>query len=88
MARKGRKGYGEELQILRRYSDLAEPYFLTLKEWLEGDDKEEKKDAIKALSPAFAKMIPQDVSADVDGDITITIAKEVADKYETTSSTG
>jgi hypothetical protein len=54
----GRKSLREELQIIRRYADLSEPYFKVLKESLESDDKDEKKWAADNLKGAFAKMIP------------------------------
>jgi hypothetical protein len=54
----GRKSLREELQIIRRYADLSEPYFKVLRESLESDDKDEKKWAADNLKGAFAKMIP------------------------------
>ena len=68
---KGRKGYGEELKILRRYSDLSEDYFRTLKEFINSDVKEDRKFAVQQLTPAFAKMIPQDNNNNNSGEIII-----------------
>jgi hypothetical protein len=55
----GRKGFGEELRIKQRYSALSEPYFNTLKEFLESEDKNDKKFAVTELTKAFSRMIPQ-----------------------------
>lgn len=82
--RKGRKGYGEELKIIERYSDLSEDYFRTLKEFINSDVKEDRKFAVQQLTPAFSKMIPQDQNH--GGEVTINIAKEIADRYEITPS--
>ena len=76
----GRKGYGEELKIIKRYSDLTEDYFSTLKEFLNSDVKEDRKFAVQQLTGAFQKMIPQDVNQ--EGEIKIKIAKEISDKHE------
>lgn len=58
-ANSGTKGYGEMLEIVKKYSALSDDYFRTLTEWLNGDDKELKKLAMQLLSAAFTKMIPQ-----------------------------
>jgi hypothetical protein len=74
MAKTGRKSMREELGILRRYSDLTEPYFKFLKDCLEGDDKDDKKWAADNLKNAFAKMIPQTLDGMGDnGEIQIQI---------------
>jgi len=62
MANKGRKGYGEELQVLRRYSDLSGKFFAVLKENLISEDKIDRKWAVEQLGKAFVKMIPQDLT--------------------------
>lgn len=69
--KKGRKGYGEELKILKRYSDLTEDYFRCLKEFMNSEVKEDRKFAVQQLTPAFAKMIPQDNNNDHTGEIII-----------------
>jgi hypothetical protein len=67
----GRKSLRDEAQIIKRYNDLSEPYFKFLRECLEGEDKADKKWAADNLKSAFTRMIPQDINADVEGDITI-----------------
>jgi len=67
----GRKGYGEELKIIARYSDLSEDYFRTLKEFINSDVKEDRKFAVQQLTPAFSKMIPQDNNNNNSGEIII-----------------
>lgn len=83
----GRKGYGEELKILGRYEALSEPYFKAMEEFLTSESKVDRKFAVKCLSVAFTKMIPQDVNDNHAGTINITIAKEVSDKYEVAQGT-
>ena len=80
MKKPGRKGFGEELKIIERYSDLSEPFFVFLKEKLENGTDEEKWNAAKILKGAFEKMIPQDMN--VPGVVRVIVAKEAADKYE------
>lgn len=80
----GRKSKFEEMQIASRYAELSVPYFKELKAFLEGDEKADKKFAIEQLTKAYAKMIPQDVTT--GGMPIITIAPEVAAKYDITSS--
>lgn len=62
----GRKGLGAELAMKRRYSALTEPYFKVLMEFLESDDKADRKFAVSELSKAFVKMIPQSVDGGED----------------------
>jgi hypothetical protein len=64
MAKAGRKSHREELQILRRYSDLTEPYFKVIKKHLESNNVEDQRWAAEQLKNAFVKMIPQEVSSD------------------------
>lgn len=61
MAKTGRTGYGEELQLIRRYSELSELYFQRLKERLESDEKKDQDFALQILNGAFVKMIPQNI---------------------------
>ena len=63
MAKPGRKSLMEELEIKRRYADLAPKYFKALNEFLESSEKSERKFAIEQLGKAFTKMIPQDVTS-------------------------
>ncbi len=69
MAKTGRKGFGEELELLRRYSDLSEGYFNFLKQMLEGEDKADKKWAVDCISKAYVKMIPQKIAGDEENPI-------------------
>lgn len=62
----GRKGLGAELAMKRRYSALTEPYFKVLQEFLESEDKADRKFAVSELSKAFVKMIPQSVDGGED----------------------
>lgn len=57
----GRKGFGEELRIVERYSELSQLYFQRLKERLESTEKKDQDFAIQMLNGAFNKMIPQNV---------------------------
>jgi hypothetical protein len=63
MAKAGRKSLMEELEIKRRYADLAPKYFKALNEFLESPEKSERKFALEQLGKAFTKMIPQDVTS-------------------------
>ena len=60
---RGRKGFGEELQLIQRYSELSEPFFNFLKEKLTKGAQQEKWEAVKILKGAFEKMIPQDLTS-------------------------
>lgn len=62
MAQTGRKNFGEELQILRRYSDLSNPFFNFLKNKITEGTDQEKWEAVKVLKGAYEKMIPQDLT--------------------------
>lgn len=62
----GRKGYGEELQLIKRYSELSELYFLRLRERLESQDKKDQDLALNLLNGVFVKMLPQTL----DGEFT------------------
>jgi predicted nucleic acid-binding protein len=62
MGVRGPKGYGEELRIKQRYSDLSEKAFKFLAECLDGEDKIDKKWAVEQLSKGLVKMIPQDLT--------------------------
>lgn len=63
MAKTGRKGFGEELELLRRYTALTEPFFKVLTEMLNSEEKADKKWAAEQLGKAYVKMIPQDVTS-------------------------
>lgn len=78
MAKTGRKGYGEELELIRRYSDLSELYFQRLRERLESDDKKDQDLALNLLNGVFTKMIPQDVNPSLN----INLNKEAATPEE------
>ena len=64
--KRGRKGFGTEMRIMERYSELSEPYFAFLKDKMENGTDEEKWKAIQVLNGAFVKMIP----TTLDGDFT------------------
>lgn len=59
----GRKGFGEELELIRRYSELSDKYFAFLVEMYESGDKNDKKWACERLEKAYIKMIPQDITS-------------------------
>lgn len=61
----GRKSLKDELQIIRRYSELTVPYFKVIKDSLESKDKESQQWAVERLDKAFVKMIPQEIDAKV-----------------------
>lgn len=67
----GRKSLRDELKIMERYSELTEPYFRVLKKHLESERKEDQRWAADNLKASFAKMIPQDINADLGGNLTI-----------------
>ena len=62
----GRKGLGEEMAIKRRYAALSEPFFKVLQEFLESEDKADRKFAIEQLGKGFTKMIPQSIDGGED----------------------
>ncbi len=61
----GRKSLKDELQIIRRYSELTPAYFRILKTALKSKNVEDQKWAVERLDKAFVKMIPQEVDARV-----------------------
>lgn len=71
MAKMGRKSMIEELQVLRRYSELTEPAFKFIRECLEGDNKADKKWAVERLEKGWVKAIPQMVIGDEDQPLTV-----------------
>lgn len=60
----GRKSKFEELQIVHRYAELAEPFFKAIKGFLDSEDKNDRKFALEQLSKAFPKMIPQQITGE------------------------
>jgi hypothetical protein len=77
-------GYGEKLNILRRYNDLTEPYFNFLHEKLTKGTEDEKWKAVDALKGSFTKMIPQDVNLDANLTMLDVLKKLNGDNGETT----
>jgi hypothetical protein len=77
MAKRGRKSKAEELDVLRRYSDLSDSYFAVIKEALDSPRKDERHWAADHLKNAFVKMIPQDLTTK-GKEITPAIIKIVA----------
>jgi hypothetical protein len=72
----GRKSLKDEIGVLKRYADLAEPYFRVLRDSLESEDKDERKWAADNLKTAFAKMIPQSLEGTGDnGEFILNIVK-------------
>ena len=69
--KKGRKTYGEDMQIKERYCELTEPFFKVLKKFLASDNKADKKWAVEQLNRGFVKMIPQVLAGDKDNPIVI-----------------
>ncbi len=67
----GRKSLKDELKVMERYADLSESYFKVLKKALESESKEDQRWAADNLKGAFAKMIPQDINADLGGTLLI-----------------
>jgi hypothetical protein len=59
----GRKNFGEEIQLIRRYSELSEPFFNFLKDKITKGTEAEKWEAVKVLKGAYEKMIPQDLTS-------------------------
>ena len=68
MAKAGRKGWKEELNIAQRYADLTPKAFKVLKEMLESEEKADKKWAVEQLGKGFQKMIPQDLDITSGGE--------------------
>jgi hypothetical protein len=62
--KRGRKGFGEELGLLRRYSELSDLYFQRLRERLTSEDKNEQNFGLQLLNGVFTKMIPQEINGD------------------------
>lgn len=67
----GRKSLRDELKLMERYSSLTEPYFKVLKKHLESERKDDQRWAADNLKNAFARMIPQDINAEIGGNLTI-----------------
>lgn len=87
MGMPGRKGFVEELDLVKRYADLTVPFFKLLKQYLESEDKADQKWAAEQLSKAFVKMIPQKIAGDGESPLIIQISKESAERYDITPST-
>lgn len=85
MAKAGRKGWLEELQLAQRYSDLTEPFFKVIRDNLESEDKADRKWAAERLEKAYVKMIPQDVTSGGEA-ITFNLLTDVAAKYNADTS--
>ena len=86
----GRKGFGEELKIKERYAVLTEPFFKVLQDFLNSDDKNDRRFAAQELNKAFVKMIPTQLTGE-EGEaikITVEVAKSVAEKHDLAPDTG
>jgi hypothetical protein len=82
----GRKSLKDELQILRRYADLSEPYFKVLKDHLNSESKEDQRWAADNLKSAFAKMIPQKLEgAGDDGEFVLKVVNYASSGNNDTS---
>lgn len=66
MAKAGRKSAVEELEVVRRYSELTDDYFRVVKKYLNNKNPADEKWAVEQLSKAFVKMIPQDLTSGGD----------------------
>lgn len=75
----GRKSLKDEIQVIRRYAELAEPYFKFIKEMLEGEDKDDRKWAAERLDKALPKMIPQDLDLTTGG-LPLILPSEIINK--------
>lgn len=82
MAERGRKGYGEELKIKQRFSALSEPFFKVLQDFLNSEDKSDRKFAITELNKGFTKMLPTQLTGEEGGSIVIHVAREIAETEE------
>jgi hypothetical protein len=68
----GRKSLRDEINVIQRYAELAPKYFKFISQMLDDDaPKDDKKWAAERLDKAFPKMIPQDINADLGGNLTI-----------------
>ena len=88
----GRKGFGQELKIVERYSALTEPFFKVLTEMLVSEEKTDRKWAVEQLGKAYIKMIPQTLAGYPDNPIGFGVimypnGKE-KNSVETTQKTG
>ena len=71
MAKRGNPGYGK-MQNIRDQVDKFSPLFWQLmEEMATSNRKEDKKFFIQEFNKIQTKMIPQDVNADLQGDLTI-----------------
>lgn len=79
MAKRGNPGYGK-MQNIRDQVDKFSPLFWSLMEEMAiSNRKEDKKFFIQEFNKIQTKMIPQDVSADVNGEMTLNIVNYGAD---------
>ena len=78
----GRKGFGEELKLIRRYSELTEPFFQRLHERLESEDKKEQDFALTLLNGVFTKMIPQQLNGEFNNNNRNTDIKLSPEEHE------
>lgn len=85
MGKAGRKGWKEELDIGRRYTDLSEDFFAILKEFAQSEDKADRKWAAEQLGKGFVKMIPQQVESP-DGGFVLKIVPESGNRYGVSSN--
>lgn len=66
----GRKSLRDEIQVIRRYAELAPPYFKFINKMLAEDSpKEDRKWAAERLDKAFPKMIPQNLDLTSGGEV-------------------
>ena len=83
--RSGRRSLREEIGLIRKMTELAEPHFRFIKEMFEST-KEDKQWAVEQMMKLYPKAIPTEFASDPTNPFIIQIAKEVADKNAITPS--
>lgn len=77
----GNPGYGYFQTIRNNLEKVSPKWWAEIVLAMEGDDKEMKKFALSEINKLQAKVIPTTIQGDEGGGgITITIAKDIADK--------
>jgi len=84
----GRKSAREEIQLIRRMTELSEPVFKYLRLCIESGDKVDKQWGVEQMMKLYPKAIPTELATDPDNPvgIQIVIAKEVSEKYNVAPS--
>lgn len=71
MAKRGNPGYGKSAQLKENVDKFAPLFWQLMEEMANSSKKEDKKFFITEFNKIQTKMVPQDVNADLSGELKV-----------------